>query len=95
MRFFRREVPGDLGIIHALATMDLGPEPDILNRTANVIDGVLDQARGDRLRLEDEIADRQERLRQTIVAIEAFEAAAKHLDDGYDRPAVALAAAAE
>ncbi|TIP70349.1 MAG: hypothetical protein E5X53_28215 [Mesorhizobium sp.] len=95
MKLFRHRANLDMTMIDAIATMEIDADPGILNSSANVIDSVLADARSDRLRLEDEITDRQEQLRQTIVVIEAFETAAKHLDNGYDRPAVTLSAAAE
>lgn len=59
-------------------------EPTILNRSALVVQDFLTQAKAEKARLEVEIADRQELLRQTNVAIEAFSPVLARLDDGYD-----------
>lgn len=56
----------------------------ILDRSASIVSVFLDEARGEKVRLEAEIRDLQERLRQTCVAIEAFEPTLVKLDDGYD-----------
>lgn len=59
-------------------------EPTILDRSASVVQDFLSLARAEKARLETEIASRQERLRQTVVAIEAFEPVLTKLDEGYD-----------
>ncbi|MDR7035247.1 hypothetical protein [Mesorhizobium sp. BE184] len=59
-------------------------ETTILDRSASVVSDFLSLARAEKDRLETEIASRQERLRHTIVAIEAFEPVLTKLDEGYD-----------
>lgn len=59
-------------------------EPTILDRSASVVQDFLTQAKAEKARLEVEIADRQELLRQTNVAIEAFSPVLARLDEGYD-----------
>lgn len=68
----------------SLAMMHALPEPTILDRSAGVVSRFLEDARAEKARLESEIAERTERLRQTVVAIEAFEPVLTKLDDGYD-----------
>jgi hypothetical protein len=68
----------------AMDAFPIQPEPTILDRSASVVSDFLSQARAEKARLESEIASRQERLRQTVVAIEAFEPVLTKLDDGYD-----------
>jgi hypothetical protein len=71
----------------AMDAFQVQPEPTILDRSASVVSDFLSHARAEKARLETEIASRQERLRQTVVAIEAFEPVLLKLDDGYD-PAI-------
>lgn len=59
-------------------------EPTILDRSASVVQDFLTHAKAEKARLEVEIADRQELLRQTNVAIEAFSPVLAKLDEGYD-----------
>ncbi|MGN6144740.1 MAG: hypothetical protein ACTHOP_14240 [Mesorhizobium sp.] len=68
----------------AMDAFPIPPEPTILDRSASVVSDFLSHARAEKVRLENEIASRQERLRQTVVAIEAFEPVLTKLDDGYD-----------
>jgi hypothetical protein len=68
----------------AMDAFAIPPEPSILDRSASVVSDFLSHARAEKARLETEIASRQERLRQTVVAIEAFEPVLAKLDDGYD-----------
>jgi len=68
----------------AMDAFQVQPEPTILDRSASVVSDFLSHARAEKVRLETEIATRQERLRQTVVAIEAFEPVLAKLDDGYD-----------
>lgn len=69
--------------------------PTILDRSATVVQDVLKNARAEKIRLEGEIvkekeqharclADLTELLRQTNVAIGAFEPTLARLDEGYD-----------
>lgn len=67
-----------------LEAFPIPPEPTILDRSASVVSDFLAHARTEKARLEVEIAERQERLRQTNVAIEAFEPVLAKLDDEYD-----------
>lgn len=67
-----------------LSAFQVQPERTILDRSASVVSDFLSQARAEKVRLEAEIAARQERLRHTVVAIEAFEPVLTKLDDGYD-----------
>ncbi|TPN90009.1 hypothetical protein [Mesorhizobium sp. B1-1-5] len=87
LHLFRRPKPADsitLSMIDAIASMEVESDPGILNRSANAIDVILDDARGERERLQREITDQQERLRQTNVVIASFEAAARGLEVGAD-----------
>lgn len=59
-------------------------EPTILDRSASVVQDFLTHAKAEKARLEVEIANRQELLRQTNVAIEAFAPVLARLDEGYD-----------
>jgi hypothetical protein len=68
----------------AMDAFQVQPEPTILDRSASVVSDFLSYARAEKARLETEIATRQERLRQTVVAIEAFEPVLAKLDEGYD-----------
>lgn len=61
-------------------------ERTLIDRAASATDAVLDQARGEVIRLDAEIADRQERRRQALVIISAFEPAQKQIVDGIDPP---------
>ncbi|TIR34522.1 MAG: hypothetical protein E5X35_07340 [Mesorhizobium sp.] len=68
-----------------LAEDDLKPDSlpgSLLDRSANSVTNMLDRFRGDEVALEREIADLTERLRQTRVAITAFDAAGAILDGG-------------
>lgn len=58
--------------------------PSILNRSASVVSNFLDHARAEEARLVNAIARLTEELRQTRLAVSAFEPALKVLDDGYD-----------
>ncbi|TIL34266.1 hypothetical protein [Mesorhizobium sp.] len=75
-----------------LAEADLNPDTlpgSLLDRSANAVTNMLDRFRGDEVSLEQEIADLTERLRQTRVAITAFEAAGGILDGGKQSPIAA------
>jgi predicted sugar kinase len=68
-----------------MAGVDLMPEAlagDLLDRSANSVTNMLDRFRGEEVALEREIVDLTERLRQTRVAIAAFESAGAILDGG-------------
>jgi hypothetical protein len=85
---FRGRRPDPLGDELAsameLASVDLEAAPlSILDRSASVVAGFLDHARAEEARLVNEIARLTEQLRQTRLAISAFEPALKVLDDGY------------
>lgn len=82
MRIFRRD-SNVLNFIDNIAD-DLQVDTGILNRSADAIDRILDDARGARERLQREIAERQDELRETNIAISAFEAAQKLLEAGAD-----------
>ncbi|MGN6534285.1 MAG: hypothetical protein ACTHKQ_00970 [Mesorhizobium sp.] len=58
--------------------------PSILNRSASVVSSFLDHARAEEARLVNSIARLTEELRQTRLAVSAFEPALKILDEGYD-----------
>lgn len=58
--------------------------PTILDRSAEVVSRFLSEARAEKIRLEANIREMQEQLRQTCVAIDAFEPTLVKLDDGYD-----------
>jgi len=58
--------------------------PSILNRSASVVSNFLDHARAEEARLVNSIAMLTEELRQTRLAVSAFEPALKMLDEGYD-----------
>lgn len=72
------------GLDQEFETFPPQSEPTILDRSASVVSEFLSHARAEKARLEAEIAERTERLRQTVVAIEAFEPVLAKLDDGYD-----------
>jgi hypothetical protein len=63
----------------------------LLDRSSSTVKTMLDRFHDDEVALERDIADLTERLRQTRVAISAFEGAGRVLDDGKD-VAVALPA---
>lgn len=60
------------------------PPLPMIDKAQNSVGKALEQARDRQTRLEREIAERQEDLRQTNVVIEAFEASAKVLEAGQD-----------
>ena len=68
----------------AMDAFPIPPEPTILDLSATIVSSFLSQAREEKARLENEIASSQELLRQTVVAIEAFEPVLTKLDEGYD-----------
>ncbi|CAH2399110.1 hypothetical protein [Mesorhizobium ventifaucium] len=75
-----------------LVEADLEPDAlpgSLLDRSANSVTNMLDRFRGDEVALEREIADLTERLRQTRVAITAFDAAGAILDGGKQSAAIA------
>lgn len=61
----------------------------LLDRSSASIANMLDRFRGDEVALEREIADLTERLRQTRVAITAFEAAGAFIVGGKQSPVIA------
>lgn len=61
----------------------------LLDRSTSSVSNMLDRFRGDELAFERDIADLTERLRQTRVAITAFEAAGRILGEGKNIPAPA------
>lgn len=66
---------------------DLSPDilvGSLLDRSSTSVTGMLDRFRADEVSLEKDIAELTERLRQTRVAIKAFEVAGAILDDGKD-----------
>ncbi len=68
-----------------LTEADLKPDTlagDLLDRSANSVANMLDRFRADEVALERDIADMTERLRQTRVAIMAFESAGAIIDGG-------------
>ncbi|TIX64113.1 MAG: hypothetical protein E5V25_19365 [Mesorhizobium sp.] len=68
-----------------LAEDDLKPDSlpgSLLERSATSVTNMLDRFRADEVALEQEISDLTERLRQTRVAITAFEAAGGILNGG-------------
>ncbi|MER8387257.1 hypothetical protein NKH14_17370 [Mesorhizobium sp. M1380] len=77
-----------------LVEADLAPETlvgSLLDRSARSVSNMLDRFRGDEVALEQEIADMTERLRQTRVAITAFEAAGAIITGGKQAPDAAQA----
>lgn len=56
----------------------------LLDRSSSTVANMLDRFRADEIAIESDIADLTEQLRQTRVAITAFEAAGRILDDGKD-----------
>ncbi|MFC3208113.1 hypothetical protein [Aquamicrobium soli] len=68
----------------AMDAFPVQPEPTILDRSATVVSTFLDGARSRRADLMTQIAGLTEELRQTDLAIEAFEPVLLKLDDGYD-----------
>lgn len=70
----------------ALTDAELEPEMavSILDRSANSVTSTLDRFRAEEVRLERDIAELTERLRQTRVAITAFDAAGAILEGGKD-----------
>lgn len=90
--FFTRNFPDDDQYVDAIeAALDdhliaFTPkcEPTILDRSASVVQDFLTHAKAEKARLEVEIANRQELLRQTNVAIDAFAPVLAKLDEGYD-----------
>ncbi|TIP13183.1 hypothetical protein [Mesorhizobium sp.] len=68
-----------------LVEADLKPDTSagsLLDRSASSVSNMLDRFRGDEVALERELAELSERLRQTRIAITAFESAGAILDDG-------------
>lgn len=66
------------GELVTLDAAEIAPEPQpssLLVRSRTSVENMIDRFREDEMRLVGEIADASERLRQTRVAIEAFEAA--------------------
>lgn len=59
------------------------PPLPMIDKAQSSVTRALDQARDRQTRLEREIAERTEDLRQTVVVIEAFEASAKVLEAGH------------
>lgn len=93
MRFFKRNDDADnvIGLCDELdAALDgfeavaIDTRPTILDRSAAVVSAFLADARAEKVRLEANIREMQEQLRQTCVAIDAFEPTLVKLDDGYD-----------
>ncbi|MGO4561006.1 hypothetical protein [Rhizobiales bacterium 3FA27D7] len=93
LNLFTRNYPDDDTALDAefeaaaerhLAGFDPKCQPTILDRSASVVSDFLSHARTEKARLEGEIADRQERLRQTNVAIDAFAPVLIRLEEGYD-----------
>ena len=90
MRFFKRgnlaedmiQLGDDLGDV--LSAFAVDPEPTILNKSACVVSAFLDDARSRRAALLNQRAEIDEELRQTEIAIAAFEPVLIKLDDGYD-----------
>ncbi|WP_287363726.1 hypothetical protein [Mesorhizobium sp.] len=83
-----RKVMSQVDLVEA----DLKPDTlpgSLLDRSATSVTNMLDRFRGDEVALEREIADLTERLRQTRVAITAFEAAGGILDGGKQSPIAA------
>lgn len=75
-----------------LTEADLAPDTlvgSLLDRSANSVTNMLDRFRGDEVSLEREIAEATERLRQTRVAIAAFEAAGAIIEGGKQTAAIA------
>lgn len=62
-----------------------GPLPTIVERGHATVTKILDTLRRDEIALVGEIADREKRLRETRVSIEAFELAEEKLSAGADR----------
>lgn len=60
------------------------PALNLLERQHDEVRQNLDTLRADQVRLEDEITDRKEQLRQTVVAIEAEEARERIIEAGKD-----------
>lgn len=60
------------------------PPLPMIDKAQTSVAKALEQARDRQARLEREIAERTEDLRQTVVVIEAFEASAKVLEAGQD-----------
>lgn len=97
MNWFKRnddQVENVLGLCDELdAALDgfeviaVDTHPTILDRSAEVVSRFLSEARAEKVRLEANIREMQEQLRQTCVAIDAFEPTLVKLDDGYD-PAI-------
>lgn len=56
----------------------------LLDRSSSTVKAMLDRFHDDEVALERDIADLTEQLRQTRVAITAFEASGRILDDGKD-----------
>ncbi|TPJ57056.1 MULTISPECIES: hypothetical protein [unclassified Mesorhizobium] len=68
-----------------LTEADLKPDTllvSLLDRSANSVTNMLDRFRADEVALERDIADMTERLRQTRVAITAFDAAGAIIEGG-------------
>ncbi|ESY89066.1 hypothetical protein X739_00825 [Mesorhizobium sp. LNHC220B00] len=61
----------------------------LLDRSSSTVKAMLDRFHDDEVALERDIADLTERLRQTRVAISAFEGAGRVLDDGNHAPIAA------
>lgn len=76
------DLPGKVDT--ALSAFVIEPAPTILDRSASVVSSFLDDARARRASLMNQRARIDEELRQTDIAIEAFEPVLLKLDDGYD-----------
>jgi len=103
-RLFKSEVPKGIAQIDTLGS-ELAGELDkvfaqsLLDKGASMIDSVLADAKSEMERLKAEIADREaqigdrlEKVRHASVVIDAFGAAQKLIEAGYDKPAAAMAA---
>lgn len=79
-----------------LVAADLEPEPPVhlLTRAKSSVSKMLDRFRGDALGFETGIAEMTERLRQTRIAIAAFETAERMIAEG-EKPKVAASAVPE
>ena len=82
MAWFSPFTRDDVDLTIEEATPDAPPSGSLLDRGRASVGDMLGKLRVSEANLVDEIADRTERLRQTRIAIDAFEAADKIMTDG-------------
>ena len=83
LALFRRDHAADEAVIEAaLSGMVIQPERTLLETSSEHVQHILHRLRADETKLVQVIEERQERLRQTRISIEAFTLAEGRLSDG-------------